>query len=131
MYYKSYYKSPLGQISIICDDSSLCGLYFHDQKYYEKGFENSDLVEDETAIHKVVKLALDDYFLGDDRTLKNISIKPKGTPFQEKVWYALKDISFGHTTTYGELAKKNELSICSGSWRSNWKKSHCYCHSLS
>lgn len=36
----------------------------------------------------------------------NIDLAPKGTPFQLKVWKALKSIPTGKTMTYGELAKQ-------------------------
>ena len=31
----------------------------------------------------------------------------RGTPFQERVWGALRDIPFGATTSYGELARRS------------------------
>ena len=34
----------------------------------------------------------------------------KGTPIQKKVWGELKNIKFGKTKSYGEIAKKHELS---------------------
>ena len=34
----------------------------------------------------------------------------KGTPIQKKVWGELKNIKFGKTKTYGEIAKKYKLS---------------------
>ena len=34
----------------------------------------------------------------------------KGTPIQKKVWRELKNIKFGKTKTYGEIAKKYKLS---------------------
>ena len=47
-------------------------------------------------------------------TRKSKSIKSnfiiKGTPIQKEVWGELKNIKFGKTKTYGEIAKKYKLS---------------------
>ncbi|GAB5521762.1 MAG: methylated-DNA--[protein]-cysteine S-methyltransferase [Rhodothermales bacterium] len=46
---------------------------------------------------------LDAYFAG---TLTNfdLPLAPTGTPFQQRVWAALKDLPYGTTTSYGALA---------------------------
>jgi methylated-DNA-[protein]-cysteine S-methyltransferase len=46
---------------------------------------------------------LDEYFAGT-RTEFDVDIAPHGTPFQHRVWDALREIPFGETVTYSELA---------------------------
>jgi len=52
--------------------------------------------------------------LNNFTTRKSKSIKSdlliKGNPIQKKVWRELKNIEFGKTKTYGEIAKKFKLS---------------------
>ena len=52
--------------------------------------------------------------LNNFTTRKSKSIKSdlliKGNPIQKKVWKELKNIKFGKTKTYGEIAKKFKLS---------------------
>jgi methylated-DNA-[protein]-cysteine S-methyltransferase len=47
---------------------------------------------------------LDRYFEGDLQALDDIPVRGNGTPFQERVWQALRHIPAGRTTTYGALA---------------------------
>jgi len=44
------------------------------------------------------------YFAGDVHALDEIAVDPDGTPFQRRVWAALREIPPGETRTYGELA---------------------------
>jgi methylated-DNA-[protein]-cysteine S-methyltransferase len=43
------------------------------------------------------------YFAGE-RTTFDLPLAPRGTPFQLRVWEALREIPYGETATYGELA---------------------------
>ena len=45
------------------------------------------------------------YFAGDLKALDQIEVDPIGTPFQKRVWSALRDIPPGKTLSYGQLAK--------------------------
>lgn len=50
--------------------------------------------------------ALDAYFAGDVRRLDAIACRTAGTPFQRRVWTALRDIPVGRTVSYGALATR-------------------------
>jgi methylated-DNA-[protein]-cysteine S-methyltransferase len=50
--------------------------------------------------------ALERYFLGDLTALDALPIKSEGTPFQQAVWHALREIPCGITISYGELARR-------------------------
>src|SRR4051794_32020600 len=43
------------------------------------------------------------YFAGGLRAL-DLPLAPEGTPFQRRVWAAVRAISYGNTVTYAELA---------------------------
>lgn len=104
MPFKSYYPSPLGFISLLADEDSLLGLYFVGQAYFERGFESSQLLNQEVAPHQEAKLWLDDYFAGRKPNPSRLRLTPHGTAFQHRVWSALAAIPYGQTTTYGQLA---------------------------
>ena len=53
-----------------------------------------------------VRSALTAYFKGDLDRLKAIRWRVAGTPFQRKVWTALREIPAGATLSYGALAAK-------------------------
>jgi methylated-DNA-[protein]-cysteine S-methyltransferase len=49
--------------------------------------------------------ALRAYFAGDLRALDTLAIDPMGTPFQLRVWTALRSVPAGHTASYADIAK--------------------------
>jgi methylated-DNA-[protein]-cysteine S-methyltransferase len=48
---------------------------------------------------------LQEYFSGS-RTVFNLKLNPKGTPFQQSVWTQLQHIRYGKTLSYLELSKQ-------------------------
>jgi methylated-DNA-[protein]-cysteine S-methyltransferase len=50
--------------------------------------------------------ALEEYFAGRRTSFDDLVLAPAGTPFQMRVWKALRSIPFGRTATYGEIARK-------------------------
>jgi methylated-DNA-[protein]-cysteine S-methyltransferase len=55
---------------------------------------------------KSTRDSLKSYFAGDFSVLNSIEVETGGTPFQRKLWTALRDIPSGRTSTYGALAAK-------------------------
>jgi methylated-DNA-[protein]-cysteine S-methyltransferase len=56
-----------------------------------------------------IKAALTGYFAGDLGCLNAIKWRGAGTPFQRKVWNALRTIPAGTTTNYGALAARLDM----------------------
>lgn len=59
----------------------------------------------ETELLREAIKQLNEYFSGS-RNFFDLPLEPEGTEFQKKVWNALKEIPFGETRSYGEIAKK-------------------------
>ncbi|MFK7089512.1 methylated-DNA--[protein]-cysteine S-methyltransferase [Chromobacterium violaceum] len=57
---------------------------------------------DDAALAEVAR-QLAEYQAGDRQSF-DLPLAPQGTPFQQKVWAALREIPYGHTVSYGELA---------------------------
>ena len=55
------------------------------------------------------KTSLNAFLMGKSKFIKS-NFLIKGTSIQKKVWGELKNIKFGKTKSYGEIAKKHELS---------------------
>jgi|TARA_Y100000590_G_scaffold116781_1_gene133289 methylated-DNA-[protein]-cysteine S-methyltransferase len=55
------------------------------------------------------KNSLNNFITGKSKSIKS-NLLIKGNPIQKKVWEELKNIKFGKTKTYGEIAKKFKLS---------------------
>lgn len=94
---KVHYKSPVGMLCIEEEDDVIISLYLD---------VNTDTSADkETTVLKNAVRQLEQYFKGERQEF-DLPIKLKGTDFQLKVWTALRNIPYGETCSYGELAKK-------------------------
>lgn len=98
--YSTKYSSPIGEILLLSDGESLCGLSFDSQKRDVDSIENDDL-----EIFKKVMDWLDDYFDGQNPKI-DFDLKVSGTDFRLKVWELLSEIPYGETVTYGEIASR-------------------------
>ena len=54
---------------------------------------------------ELTKKQLDEYFAGT-RTAFDVKLHPVGAEFQHKVWNALREIPYGETRTYKDIALK-------------------------
>lgn len=109
---KIVYTSPIGLLSIVATDQFLFGIWVEGQNHFERGLIVDNLEEVKT--HPVLNQAisyLDDYFLGQNPSLSELPLAPIGTDFEKKVWSYLREIPFGTTVTYGQIAK--DLSVAS------------------
>ena len=92
--------SPIGPITLAGDDDALTRLVMHDQRHAP-----SDLAhwpQDPNAFGEVVD-QLKAYWEGDLHDF-DLRLRLRGTPFQERVWQALREIPYGETCSYAELA---------------------------
>ncbi len=60
-------------------------------------------VLEETELIQKCKQELDEFFEGKRKTF-NLPLAPEGTAFQKKVWDALREIPYGQTRTYKDIA---------------------------
>ena len=105
MLYGNFYNSPIGKILIVCDESSLIGLWFDNRKYYKNDINEVIIFKNNEIINEV-SLFLDNYFKGSSKQVINFKLNPKGTNFQKKVWNILLDINYGEVKTYKETCEE-------------------------
>lgn len=106
MYYVTTYHSPLGDLTICCDEKNLVGLWLTKQKYRESFAGSRDAVLKETEISQLTKCWLDQYFSGKKMGIEEIPLAPQGSIFRRQVWEILCEIPYGQVVTYGEIARK-------------------------
>jgi methylated-DNA-[protein]-cysteine S-methyltransferase len=96
----SYVDSPLGPLLLTGDGEALTGLYTdqHGRKPAELGHR----ADEEFA---EARTQLEEYFAGR-RTSFDLPLKPGGTAFQQAAWQALREIPYGSTMTYREVAQE-------------------------
>ena len=92
--------SPVGPLTLVADDGRLAGLYMRQQRH--RPAEETFGVPDPAPFGEVAA-QLDAYFAGRLREF-DLPLAPVGTPFQQRVWTALRGIGYGETRSYGQLA---------------------------
>ncbi|MFI7406176.1 methylated-DNA--[protein]-cysteine S-methyltransferase [Streptomyces sp. NPDC049541] len=92
--------SPYGPLTLVADDGILCGLYMTEQRHRPP--EESFGARDESLFAEAED-QLEAYFAGDLKEF-TLELHLHGTPFQRTVWDQLREIPYGETRSYGELA---------------------------
>jgi methylated-DNA-[protein]-cysteine S-methyltransferase len=92
--------SPVGLLTLVSSaDGELTGLYMEQHRHRPDLETFGD--RDDSVLPAVAE-QLHEYFEAG-RTTFDVPLRMHGTPFQRRVWEALRDIPYGETTTYGEL----------------------------
>lgn len=92
--------TPVGEITIVGAGGVVTGVYHQ----HHEPEPNSWLfgARDDRALAAAADQLLE-YFAGD-RTDFTIATRTRGTEFQERVWGVIREIPFGETRSYGEIA---------------------------
>ena len=98
--------TSLGRLLVVADGTALRGLYFPGH-WYPPADETIGVEVDARLDGLVARLGeeLDEYLAGA-RTRFDLPTATSGGAFQESVWRMLREIPYGETTTYGELAAR-------------------------
>jgi methylated-DNA-[protein]-cysteine S-methyltransferase len=102
MNYHSILPSPLGDILLTADDHGLTGINFQNARGAKQPPRGS--VESPEPFRRAAQ-QLDAYFRGELRDF-DLPLSPAGTAFQRRVWDALRQIPYGMTISYGDLARR-------------------------
>ncbi|MGX1264873.1 methylated-DNA-[protein]-cysteine S-methyltransferase [Rossellomorea marisflavi] len=89
-------ESPVGPLKITADDHYLISIEF------------SEGNPDEGSRHHIIdetSSQLLEYFKGERKSF-NLPLRVEGTPFQQEVWASLREIPYGKTASYQEVAEK-------------------------
>ena len=86
--------SPVGPLTLQSHGEAVCAVLFG---------RRGEPAKADTAVLRQCEEELAAYFAGKLRTFA-VPLGPVGTPFQLSVWEALRQIPYGETRTYGEIA---------------------------
>lgn len=96
MEYTRCIPSPVGPLRITATDRAVTRI----------GFGGTpDGTDADTPLLRQAERELGEYFAGDRRTF-TLPLAPAGTPFQLAVWEALRQIPYGQTRSYKEIARE-------------------------
>ncbi|WP_299669645.1 methylated-DNA--[protein]-cysteine S-methyltransferase [uncultured Polaribacter sp.] len=96
----TYYKTPIGTAKIVGDTNGIQAVSVLNDDEISAEILNQQTPE---CLQDCV-LQLAEYFKGE-RDSFNLTVNPKGTAFQIKVWKALLKIPYGKTKSYLEQSK--------------------------
>lgn len=94
------FPSPVGKLALLGDGVALTGCYFTEAGH--PGDPTDGLDRDDQAFAEVER-QLGEYFAGE-RTEFDLELAPSGTEFQLRVWAQLREIPYGATCSYGDVA---------------------------
>jgi methylated-DNA-[protein]-cysteine S-methyltransferase len=97
--YQTRVDSPVGTIYLAGDEEGLMELTFPSGRH-----EGNGGIEDAGPFREVIR-QVRAYFARELREF-DLPLKLEGTPFQMTVWQALREIPYGETISYGELARR-------------------------
>ena len=101
--------SPLGTLHVAVRDGRLCLIELSSESRFRDRLrasgEATEPLRSEPA--RAILGALGSYFAGDTKALDAIEVDPLGgTPFQRRVWSALRSIPAGETVSYRTIATR-------------------------
>ncbi|MDX6375473.1 MAG: methylated-DNA-[protein]-cysteine S-methyltransferase, partial [Nocardioidaceae bacterium] len=99
--------SPVGELRLVEHDGALTQIEFHPFPSIGQSHDGHPRGSRDDGQPVLVETArqLRAYF---DRDLKefDLPLAPVGTEFQQRVWQGLREIGYGETSSYGELAHR-------------------------
>lgn len=104
----SWIESPLGPLVAAATDSGICLLEFSDRRKLETQFETlrtrfGAILPGNHPLLDQLRTELEEYFAGKRREF-TVPLSYPGSPFQVKVWNALREIGYGETRSYEQMA---------------------------
>ena len=101
--------SPIGPLTLATHAGRLCVLHFGDDRsavevMLRRWYGGQPLAVPPAPMPVVARLA--SYFGGETTALDGIDVELNGTPFQRRVWEALRSIRVGETVSYGDIARR-------------------------
>jgi len=105
----AWLDTPVGLLLAGATDAAVCFLEFTERERLESQLArlrrevSATLAVAENALLRQMRQELAEYFAGTRREF-TLPLSYRGTPFQERVWSALREIPYGKTISYQQLA---------------------------
>jgi len=100
---QSRLMSPLGPLTLAATAKGLAGVWFDGQAHHPGPIDApEDASQPDIA---QAREELQTYWQGRQRGAFSVRLDPQGTPFQQRIWRALRAIGFGRTSTYSAVAE--------------------------
>lgn len=102
-------STPAGEITLLVDKDVVLICEFSDHsdrvaRQIERFYGDADITKSKCPPQ--ISDVFSAYFGGDLEALNSLKTDPLGTPYEQSVWKALRNIPAGATDSYGALAKR-------------------------
>lgn len=94
-----FYETVIGKIGIAENGEAVTQVYFCREENL------TDAAMKKTELLREAGKQLEEYLLGKRKTFE-LPFAPCGTEFQQRVWKLLREIPYGETWSYGEIARR-------------------------
>lgn len=101
--YDTLQTTLLGEIGVVVSDEGVEGVCLTKECLEDYLQKYPEVERDEALCLEAIK-QIKEYFNGE-RMSFDLPLVIKGTPFRKKVWEALRNIPYGETRSYGDIAK--------------------------
>ena len=102
LFYKEI-ESPVGKLKLVASSNALVAVLWKRERPNRVKLDTMTL-DPQHPILLETERQLAEYFSGE-RIQFDLPLQPDGSEFQKKVWQALREIPFGQTRSYLDLAK--------------------------
>src|SRR5262245_14203151 len=101
-------ESPIGPLTLAERGARICMLHFGDDgpridETLERWYPGEAM--DRRTLANLRDI-LERYFAGEHTVIDAVAVELNGTPFQKRVWQALRHIPSGSTISYSQLARR-------------------------
>jgi methylated-DNA-[protein]-cysteine S-methyltransferase len=96
-------NSPVGKLKLVTNDKALVAVLWEEERPNRVKLGTATLHRNHPILREAER-QLREYFAGA-RTRFELPLEARGSEFQQKVWDALKEIPFGDTRSYLDLAR--------------------------
>jgi len=102
LFYKEI-ESPVGKLKLVASSNAMVAVLWERERPNRVKLDTATLAPQQPILLETER-QLVEYFSGG-RTEFDLPLQPDGSEFQKKVWRALREIPFGQTRSYLDLAR--------------------------
>jgi methylated-DNA-[protein]-cysteine S-methyltransferase len=99
----THMNSPVGPLLIAANADGLWLIEFEHPRHPES--RKADWVQGNSSLLREARRQLDAYFAGRLRDF-DLPLATRGTAFQRRVWQALREVPYGATRSYADIARQ-------------------------
>ena len=108
VYCVEYETGLIGKLTLASDGEGIVGCWFENDRFFGDTVVGPFAPRDDLPVFCRAGEWLDRYFAGGRPGIDELPLRPNGTEFRHRVWAKLKEIPYGTTVTYGDIARRLE-----------------------